>query len=212
MELTTLLTFAAVSALLVMSPGPNGALILKTVPSAGRRAGFANVLGFVTGFYIHGVMSILGISAILVNSAFAFGLIKYLGAAYLCWIGVQALIDAFKGAKAPVLQATEKRQISLRRAYLEGLLTNALNPKVSMFYLAAFPQFITVGQTEVWQSMSLVVVHSGIAACWFGAMVLAFDRLAHVTRSGAAKRWLKGVTGVVFVGFAAKLATVRSAA
>lgn len=88
-------TFVFVASLLVMSPGPNGVLIAKTVPTSGRSAGFANVAGFVTAFYIHGALSILGVSIILVQSALAFTIVKYLGAAYLCWIGIKALYSVY---------------------------------------------------------------------------------------------------------------------
>lgn len=88
MTISEILTFAFVASLLVVSPGPNGILIAKTVPTSGRRAGFANVAGFVTGFYLHGATAILGISAIMVQSSTVFTIVKYLGAAYLAWIGV----------------------------------------------------------------------------------------------------------------------------
>src|SRR3546814_8893082 len=80
-----------------MSPGPNCVLIAKTVPTSGRAAGFANVAGFVAGFYLHGSLSIFGISLILLRSAEAFFVVKMLGTAYLCWIGIKALRDAWRG-------------------------------------------------------------------------------------------------------------------
>lgn len=92
-----LLTFTVVASLLVMSPGPNGVLIAKTVPTSGQPAGWANVAGFVVAFYVHGALSIFGISLILVQSAQAFLIVKLLGAAYLTWIGVKALIGAWRG-------------------------------------------------------------------------------------------------------------------
>lgn len=97
MAWSEILTFSFVAALLVMSPGPNSVLIAKTVPTSGRTAGFANVAGFVTAFYLHGAMSVLGISILLMQSALAFSIVKYLGAAYLCWIGLKALMAAIRG-------------------------------------------------------------------------------------------------------------------
>lgn len=206
-----IMSFLVVASLLVMSPGPNGVLVAKTVPTSGRLAGFANVAGFVAAFYLHGAMAILGISIILVQSATAFAIVKYLGAAYLCWLGIKALWDAFRGVDvaANVRPATKKR--SLATAFFEGFLTNALNPKVSMFYLAAFPQFISVGQTSPAASFSLVFIHSMLNALWFGAMVLLLSRLTNIAGNPSFQRWLKGVTGTVFIGFGAKLATVRAA-
>lgn len=204
-----ILTFAFVASLLVISPGPNGVLIAKTVPTSGRVAGFANVLGFVTAFYLHGTLAILGISILLVQSASAFAMVKYLGAAYLCWIGIKALIAAFKNTETAKNIAPAKRERTLVKAFIEGLLTNALNPKVSMFYLAAFPQFITIGETSVYASFLLVFIHSMINAVWFVVMILLFSRLTMAARSGAFQRWLKVVTGVAFIGFGFKLATYR---
>ena len=84
-----------------------------------------------------------------------------------------------------------------------------MNPKVSMFYLAAFPQFITLGETTASASFLLVFIHSMINLVWFAAMVLLFAKLTAVAQQGSFQRWLKGVTGVVFVGFGAKLALLR---
>ncbi len=209
MELTQILAFTVVAALLVMSPGPNGVLIAKTVPTSGRTAGFANLLGFVSAFYLHGALSILGISIILVQSAVAFAIVKYLGAAYLCWIGAKAVWAAYMGIQSsgPVSPSLTKR--SLLNAYVEGFLTNALNPKVSMFYLAVFPQFISVAEGSAMSALFLVFIHSMINAVWFGGMILVFSTLVKGAQNPVFQRWLKGVTGVVFIGFGLKLATYR---
>lgn len=189
-----------------MSPGPNGVLIAKTVPTSGRRAGFANVAGFVAAFYLHGALSILGISIILVQSATAFMIVKYLGAAYLCWIGIKALIAAFSGGAAPETVVPARRRRTGFRAFIEGFLTNALNPKVSMFYLAAFPQFISMGETRPADAFLLVFLHSAINAIWFTALILLFSKLANATASQRFQKWLKAVTGAVFIGFGLQLA------
>lgn len=91
-------------------------------------------------------------------------------------------------------------------AFFEGFLTNLLNPKTSMFYLAAFPQFITVGESTMASAYTLVFLHTLINVAWFGTMVILFARLARFTNRGAFRRWLGGVTGIVFIGFGVKLA------
>ena len=209
MAWSEIVTFIFVASLLVMSPGPNGVLIAKTVPTSGRVAGFANVAGFVAAFYLHGALAILGISIILVQSATAFAIVKYLGAAYLCWIGIKALVAAYKGIETAENVAPSKRQRTIWNAFIEGLLTNALNPKVSMFYLAAFPQFIKIGETSAASSFLLVFIHSMINAIWFSVMVLLFSSLTAAVRQGSFQRWLKGVTGAVFIGFGIKLASYK---
>ena len=209
MEWSQVLTFTFVAALLVMSPGPNGVLVAKTVPTSGRAAGFANVAGFVTSFYLHGVLSILGISVILLQSAQAFFVVKMLGAAYLIWVGIRALYDAFRGIKQAPDIAPARRKRTLRLAYWEGFLTNALNPKVSMFYLAAFPQFIPAGEGAVAAAFFLVFIHSALNAIWFGSMVKLLGRLTNAARSVTFQKWLKAITGTAFIGFGIKLATFR---
>lgn len=214
MDLTQLASFAVAVSLLVMSPGPNGVLIAKTVPTSGRLAGFANIAGFVTAFYVHGTLSIFGISLILVHSAQAFLAFKLLGAAYLCWIGVRALLSAWRRtpSAAPIAPARHRRRLPM--AYAEGFLTNALNPKVSMFYLAVFPQFIphgANGAAELGTAYSLVLVHSLINMLWFGAIILLFHRLGKTVASPKLQRCVKGITGAVFIGFGLRIATLRVA-
>jgi len=187
MDLINALSFVAVASLLVMSPGPNGVLIAKTVPASGKIAGFANVAGFVAAFHFHGLLSILGISAILLASQKAFFVVKMIGTAYLCWIGIKALMDCFAGISSPQtfrsIKQTRTSKITRHSlnefdpntartlpAFVEGFLTNALNPKTSMFYLAAFPQFITVGEGAVVSAFILVLLHTIINVTWFGAI------------------------------------------
>ncbi|MFV0385826.1 LysE family translocator [Paracoccus sp. (in: a-proteobacteria)] len=205
------LTFVVIATLLVISPGPNGVLIARTVPGSGRRAGFANVAGFITAFYLHGTLSILGISIILVQSATAFAIVKYLGAAYLCWVGIRAILSAIRQGQPVTDTPVAKRKRSLRGAYVEGFLTNALNPKVSMFYLAAFPQFISQGTTPAAAAFFLVFLHSMINAVWFGAMVMLFSTVSRSMKNAAFQRHLKIATGVIFIGFGARLAALKSA-
>ena len=191
-----------------MSPGPNGLLIAKTVPLSGKAAGYANIAGFVAAFYLHGALSILGISLVLTRSAELFFIVKILGAAYLCWLGVTALWSAWvKKESAPRAIPPQSRR-TLGKAFLEGFLTNALNPKVSMFYLAAFPQFISASD-PAGAAIFLVFIHSAINLIWFSAMVFLFSQLAGAARSQAFQNFLKTATGFVFIGFGVKLASIR---
>ncbi|KZB54337.1 MULTISPECIES: LysE family translocator [Thalassospira] len=209
MDWAQFISFTLVTALLVMSPGPNGVLIAKTVPTSGRAAGFANVAGFVTAFYLHGTLSILGISVILVQSAQLFMMVKIAGAAYLCWVGFKALREAWRGVKTVAEVAPAKRRRTLLVAYGEGFLTNALNPKVSIFYLAAFPQFIPVGEGAITSAFMLVCVHASINIIWFSTMIILLSRLTGMARNGSFQRALKAVTGSVFIAFGIKLAMFR---
>jgi len=211
MDLSNIIAFIAVTTLLVISPGPNGFLITKTVPISGRKAGFANIWGFVAAFYVHGTLSIFGISVLLVQSAQAFFVFKMLGAAYLIWIGIKALNNAFKSNISKLAEPTikTKKIVSMRSAFIEGFLTNVLNPKVSMFYLAAFPQFISVNESAI-NAYVLVTTHSLVNFVWFSLMVLMLSRIKNVANNELFKRWLNFITGVVFIAFGSKLAFIKS--
>jgi len=209
MTLLEVSAFAFVAALLVISPGPNGVLIAKTVPTSGKAAGFANIAGFFASFYVHGALSILGISIILVQSAELFFMVKMLGAAYLCFIGLKALWQAWNGVAKPMEVTPAKRRRTLARGVAEGFLTNALNPKVSMFYLAAFPQFIPIGADAAKWGVVLVTVHALINVIWFSSLVLLFSSLKKLGSKAWVRRWLQAATGAIFVGFGLKLATLK---
>lgn len=210
MDLHNIITFIAVATLLVITPGPNGFLIAKTVPLSGQKAGFANICGFVAAFYVHGSLSIFGISILLVQSAIAFTVFKMLGAAYLIWIGIKAIRSAInqKTITSTDLPKEAQKKVSISNAFLEGLVTNALNPKVSMFYLAAFPQFISL-EGNAFSAYALVSAHSLINLVWFSIMVLALSRVKSAANSAKFKTWLNSITGLVFIGFGAKLALMK---
>jgi len=206
-----IITFIMVATLLVISPGPNGFLIAKSVSLFGQKAGFANIAGFVVAFYVHGTLSIFGISVLLVQSVQIFFIFKLLGATYLIWIGMKALLNAFKvnSTQSPHLAQKTIKPISIRAAFLEGFLTNVLNPKVSMFYLAAFPQFISINESSI-NAYALVSAHAMVNFVWFSTMVLMLSRIKKATNNIRFKRWLNAITGIVFIGFGTKLALMKN--
>jgi len=211
MDINNIITFIAVATLLVISPGPNGFLIAKTVPLSGQKAGFANIFGFVTAFYVHGTLSIFGISVLLVQSAQAFFILKILGAIYLIWIGIKSLISAFKvsNKKLPNLAQKDIKPVSMCTAFSEGFLTNVLNPKVSMFYLSAFPQFISTNEGAM-NVYALVTAHSIVNFMWFSVMVFMLSRIKKAANNAQFKKWLNSITGIVFIGFGSKLALMKN--
>ena len=122
---------------------------------------------------------------------------------------LKALRDAITGKVLPPPVLPARRRRTFVRAFGEGFLTNALNPKVSMFYLAAFPQFIPAGDSAVAAAFLLVGTHALINVIWFGAMVMLLARVSKTAGNPSFQRWLKGITGLVFMGFGLKLASLR---
>ncbi|MCA0902220.1 LysE family translocator [Microbulbifer agarilyticus] len=211
MDIDSVMAFMLIAALLVISPGPNGFLIAKTVPLSGKKSGFANVWGFVAAFYVHGTFAIFGVSALLTQSAQAFFIFKILGALYLIWIGIKALIGAFKSGNSSLPDSPKNnvKPVSVGAALLEGFLTNVLNPKVSMFYLAAFPQFVSVNESAI-HAYALVTAHSVVNFVWFSIMVVALSRVKSASNNAKFRRWINSITGLVLIGFGSKLALIKN--
>lgn len=198
---------------MVMSPGPNGALLLKTVSTSGKKHGYINVLGILSAFYIHGTFSIFGLSAILVSSASLFFIVKLIGALYLAYLGAKAIVSAFSRPKthvAPEIVPQRVRLTSLYASYLEGLLTNILNPKVSIFYLAAFPQFVSFQSGAVVSSYILVTIHALVAAIWFSFVVIFIGKFSAVFKSHISYAILQSAIGSILLWFSYRVATASS--
>ena len=209
MSYVQVISFAVIALFLVISPGPNGLLIAKTVPASGKKAGMASVFGFIVAFYLHGMLSVLGVSVLLTNSAEAFMLFKVLGALYLAWIGIKSLRGVFTSAPQLDGKVVKSKRNSLSKSFLDGFLTNALNPKVSMFYLAAFPQFIPVGEHALWYALLLISIHALLNLVWFSSLVMLLARLGTMAKQGVFSKCLKVLTGCVFLGFGIKLLTLE---
>lgn len=212
MDIYTIFAFFLITSLMVMSPGPNGALLLKTVPTAGKKHGYVNVLGIVVAFYLHGTLSVFGLSAIIVSSAGLFFVVKVVGAIYLAYLGIKAIISAFKNPNTSVnsdMKKIEKSQKRMSSCFWEGLLTNLLNPKVSIFYLAAFPQFISFQAGAIESSYILVTVHAIFAALWFSSMVFLIGKSTSFIKSRKIHALLQSATGTVLLWFSYRIATVK---
>ncbi|TVZ41578.1 threonine/homoserine/homoserine lactone efflux protein [Alteromonadaceae bacterium 2753L.S.0a.02] len=209
MEISQIITFTLIAALLVISPGPNSLLIVKNVSYSGKKAGFANIAGFVAAFYLHGAFSIFGISVLLTQSAQAFSIVKLLGAIYLCWVGLKALWSAWFSKRPTQVLSAQTTKKALINSFTEGFLTNALNPKVSLFYLAIFPQFIPISGSLA-NAFILVFIHTLINITWFSGMVFVVARLKNLSGTDLYKRVLNTAIGVMFLGFSASLAKFKN--
>jgi len=214
MNIDILLTFATISLLLVISPGPNGVLILKTVPLHGKKSAMNNVLGIFTATYLHGILSFFGLSAIILSSAELFMLIKILGAVYLLFLGIKSFYSIIKKDEEikEVLQKEIKRDKKRSHAlsFIEGFLTQMLNPKVSMFYLAAFPQLIDFKNAVFMDIFLLTSIHAMTMLIWFTFFILLLGKSSKAFESKTVKNLVQGLTGTVFLYFSYKILNVET--
>jgi threonine/homoserine/homoserine lactone efflux protein len=198
-----MIAFVITAALLTLSPGPDTALVLRNTLRGGRGDGWRTTLGICSGLVVHATLSSAGLSVILVRSAAAFAAVKLLGAGYLVGLGIQALRAAARGL-APVTAAATASV----RPFREGLLTNVLNPKVAVFYLAFLPQFIARGDPVLAKSLLLASMHIAMGLVWLSVVAAAVDQAQRLVTSGSVRRWLNGACGAVLVGLGVRLALV----
>lgn len=197
--------------LLNIMPGPDSLLIMSRSASQGWRAGSIASLGIGSGVFVHVLAAALGLSAILASSATAFTVVKYVGAAYLVYIGLMALRSKTKNeatAENTSAVSSAVQPLSMRSIYWQGFLSNALNPKVALFFLAFVPQFISHTSSNTALAFIILGVifnFNSMLWCHFLAIstALASKRLkVSKTVSG----WLNKTIGVLFISLGVKLA------
>ena len=202
-------TFAA--AVLTVTPGQDTMLVVRNVLRGGRRDGVVTTFGICAGLFMHATLSALGVSVILMHSATAFQLVKFAGACYLVWLGVRSLSSAVRGAHHPA--GPEHRlapdAVSSQRCFLEGLLSNVLNPKTAVFYLAFLPQFIGPIDPVLLKSLLLAGIHYAEGILWLVVVSMAVDQTRRFFLKSMVRRWLDGICGTLFVGFGVRLALER---
>jgi threonine/homoserine/homoserine lactone efflux protein len=200
-----LVAFIGVAAVLTVLPGADMALVTRNVLALGRRRAMLTVLGICSGCIIHATASALGVSAILATSATAYNVLKTVGAAYLVWVGVQSIRAARRPAAVPA-SVPERAGLG---PFIQGFLTNILNPKVAVFYLTFLPQFISPGEPVLRRSLFLAAVHITMGLIWLTIYAWFIDRLGVVLTRPRVKAWLEGVTGGVLISLGARLAWER---
>ncbi|MCM3068144.1 LysE family translocator [Priestia flexa] len=198
-----LLTFLLLSSFVVMSPGVDTALITKRTISEGQASGYRMALGITTGSLVHTFAAAFGLSAILMQSALAFEIVKYVGAIYLIYLGV----SSFMTRKKQETEENLKDQIKPgQSAFKQGLLSNVLNPKVAMFFLTFLPQFVTPGSSSIQQLLMMGVIYTFLSISWFFVYVFFINYLRSWLLSAKVQRAMDRATGLVLIGFGVKLA------
>jgi threonine/homoserine/homoserine lactone efflux protein len=201
----TLLAFAAAALIVLLIPGPGVLYVLARSLGQGQRAGLVSVLGLSAGAFVHVLAATVGLSAILLASATAFGVVKMLGAAYLIYLGVRALL-----ARDPshALETVPAR--SLRRLFTDGVVVSVLNPKIAVFFLAFLPHFADPSRGSVPQQIFLLgTLYVLLALCTDGAYALLASRLRGWFRGRLARGPLpRYASGAVYVGLGVSTALV----
>jgi len=201
------LAFLATALVLTATPGPDNLMVLSMGMSRGRRAGIAFGLGCALGCLSHTLLAVVGVSALVAASPVAFTLLKLAGGLYLVWMGVQA----WRHAGAVRVGGEAGDATPLRQLFVKGLIANAINPKVVLFFLAFLPQFVIASQGSVPLQLGLLgLLFTAQAALLFGLLGWFSGGIgAWLNRRPAVGPWLDRLAGTVFIGLGLRMITSR---
>lgn len=208
--------FAVVAGLMTITPGLDTVLVLRASIADGRRAGYATAAGICLGLLAWGVAAAIGVSALLATSQLAYDVLRYAGAAYLVFLGAKLIWQrrSSRSGTEPDTDAAEVPDLPpatpLRRHFLRGLLTNLLNPKIGVFYVAVLPQFLPAGTPGALSGLALASVHVLESLVWFSLLILGSQMLRATLRRPSVQAWTDRVAGGVLIGFGVTVAWGRS--
>ncbi len=197
--------FVVAGVVLNITPGPDTAYIVGRSVQFGWRGGFAAALGISAGCLVHVFAAAIGLSALLAASSTAFLAIKLIGAAYLFYIGVKMILSRSSDDDK---EAGVQQVMSLRQVFWQGVLTNALNPKVALFFLAFLPQFVDADAPRkalAFLLLGSLFIATGTLWC-LGVAIFAAKAAGRMRRSGRAMLWINRALGVVFIGLGLRVA------
>jgi threonine/homoserine/homoserine lactone efflux protein len=192
--------FLAVAAAVTLTPGPAFALLVQVAAVHGRRVALATIAGNSLGVLAWAVLSAAGVSAVVAASHEAYEVLRLAGAAFLLWLGLRALL----APGAPEIGAAPAP--AARRAARKGLVNSLANPKLAVFFVSLFPQFLTPGTAALPAALAMAAVIVAFDVLWYGAVAVAVDRVRRALRPRVLRR-LEQAGGAVLVAFGLRLAT-----
>ena len=205
--ITNVGAFTAISALIAIAPGPDTAISTRNALVGGRRAGLFTILGVSCGLAVWTLATAVGVAALLRASEPAFVTLKLVGAAYLAFLGGQALWQSLRKQGPRELTRFGQHRISDRAAWRNGALTNLGNPKIAVFFTSFLPQFTPAHHASFLALVVLGLLFCAIGLSWLTLYVLAVSRIGDFLRRPRPRRILEGCTGAVLIGFGIRLAS-----
>ncbi|MFB9905899.1 LysE family translocator [Allokutzneria oryzae] len=195
-------------AVLTVTPGPDMALVLRNGVRGGTAAALWTGLGCCAGIAVHALAAVIGLSALLAASATAFTVVKLIGAAYLVWLGVQALWAARHGLRGLTASAAtvETEPVARTAAFRQGVLSNVLNPKIALLFLTLLPQFVAAGESRMATSAVLAAIFLALAVLWWTVFSFLVGRLGRLLSLPKVKLTLERLTGAVLVALGLRVA------
>lgn len=202
--------FVAVTAPLVLSPGPSTAVVLRNSLAGGARGGLFTAAGANSGSFCYGLLTAFGFAAALQRWPSAWLVLRWTGVAYLAWLGVESLLRV-RRPPAKASKNVEAPSPDRWRSFASGFATNVLNPSLAAFYLVVLPQFVPRGAPFVTSVLTLTAIHIAMAFSWHSTWAVAGATLTHVLSSRRPRQLLDLATGIALLLLAAKILLSSSA-
>ena len=204
--MSELLAFLGVAVLVIVTPGPDTALTIRNTLLGGRPAGIATALGVVSGQAVWALATSVGLVALLLASEPAFAAVRIAGAAYLIFLGLQALVAAFRPGGYGQIEAGPRRDLPNRVAARQGLISNLGNPKMAAFFPSLLPQFVPAGEPTFLPLLLLGLVFCSLTFVWLSAYAVVVARAGDLLRRPRIRRAMEALTGAVLVALGLRLA------
>ncbi len=202
------LTFLAISAIVIVTPGQDTALTVRNSLTAGRGGGIATAFGVATGQLIWAIATSLGVAAALATSETVFSAIKLAGAGFLMFLGLQSLHAACRPSKRPSTNGVAPAsRLSPRKGFLQGVISNLGNPKMAAFFASLLPQFIPQGETAFFASAVLGLIFCSMTFLWLTTYAVFVEKARALLRKTNVRRTLEGITGLTMLALGLKIAT-----
>ncbi|CAM4397218.1 amino acid transporter LysE [Bacillus manliponensis] len=202
--------FVLMCIFLIILPGPDTAVATKNTLTVGKMGGLQTAFGTCCALLIHTSAAVLGLSAIIVKSAFVFSSFKYVGAVYLIYLGVKTLWSLKKKEEAASVEINAKRQFENTSCFKQGFLTNLLNPKVAVFFLTFLPQFVDPGSNTFVPFLIMGITYTVLTAIWFLLYIYLIHQISAFMKKPKAQNMIEGITGTILIGFGIKLALEKT--
>ncbi|HDR7801606.1 LysE family translocator [Bacillus tropicus] len=202
--------FIIMSICLIILPGPDTAMATKNTLVAGKVGGVKTVFGTCVALLIHTLAAVIGLSALIVKSALLFSIFKYVGALYLIYIGIKALLAVRNKEDVATNDISLNNENKHSSCFRQGFLTNLLNPKIAVFFLTFLPQFLNPNHNTFIQLLIMGLTYLVLTVIWFAFYIFLIDKISAFMKKPKTQRYIQGLTGVVLIGFGIKLAFEKS--
>jgi len=204
------LLFIIMSICLIILPGPDTAMATKNTLIAGKVGGVKTVFGTCIALLIHTLAAVIGLSALIVKSALLFSIFKYVGALYLIYIGIKALLAVRNKEGVDTNDISLNNENKHTSCFRQGFLTNLLNPKIAVFFLTFLPQFLNPNHNTFIQLLVMGLTYLVLTAFWFAFYIFLIDKISAFMKKPKTQRYIQGLTGIFLIGFGVKLAFEKS--